>query len=409
MRRSSRSSRRQATTDWVHTHDEAPTVTRKPFLVVLLPGPIYDLKDRFAEPLELLSRSFDGIVLTSSSSTRTEQFGSFVVRTTALEDAGISRHFRFLAHVFRSVRECLRSGRRPSVVTTYDPLITGIVGWLVARWTGAVLIPEVNGDYTAWENHLSPTGRRRHVRRAVLLAIEGFVLRRADAVKLQFDQQIAYFGDHTPKRRMHLFNYVNLRGFHDARAESPPYVILFVGYPLEVKGLDVLIEAFKRVHGAAPEWRLKIIGWYPDRSALDAHVDGHAAIDVSDPVRHDLIATEMANCRIFVLPSRTEGIARVLMESAAVGVARVATRVGGTATVVADGIDGLLVEPGNVESLAAALLRLMTDGGLRDRLGAAAALRARTEFTAAAYAEKIADFYQDLLDARAANTTVTGK
>ena len=121
------------------------------------------------------------------------------------------------------------------------------------------------------------------------------------------------------------------------------------------------------------------------------------AIEVSKPVNHQQIAAEMANCRIFVLPSRTEGIARVLLESAAVGAARVATRVGGTASVLTDNVDGLLVEPGDIESLASALLRLMTDTELRDRLGTAAAARARREFTAQAYASKITDFYQDLL------------
>ena len=376
-------------------------MTEKPFLVILLPGPIYDLEDRFAEPLSLLSESFRGIVLTSSSTNQSKTFGDFEVRAFALASTGLLRHLGFLYHVCQAIRSSLKSGARPAIVTTYDPLVTGVVGWLVSRWTGAALIPEVNGDYTAWENHLTSSGRKQHIRRAALLAIERFVLQRADAVKLQFHAQISYFGDHAPKHRMHFFNYVNLQGFFEAQPDERRSVVLFVGYPLEVKGLDILIEAFKRANRVAPQWRLKIIGWYPDRAVLDRHIDGHEAIEVSEPMAHHLIAAEMAKCGIFVLPSRTEGIARVLLESAAVGVPRVATRVGGAATVVAHDADGLLVEPGNVEDLQDALLRLMTDGELRHRLGAAAARRAREEFTAETYVSKVAAFYRDVIDLRA--------
>jgi glycosyltransferase involved in cell wall biosynthesis len=76
---------------------------------------------------------------------------------------------------------------------------------------------------------------------------------------------------------------------------------------------------------------------------------------------------------------------RILIEAAAAGKCRVASRVGGIPTVVDDGRDGVLVRKEDAEGLAVALEMLISDPGLRRRLGEAARLRAATEFSPAIY------------------------
>jgi glycosyltransferase involved in cell wall biosynthesis len=72
---------------------------------------------------------------------------------------------------------------------------------------------------------------------------------------------------------------------------------------------------------------------------------------------------------IFVLASRQEGLPVSLMEATSVGVAIVATSVGGVPQVITDGVDGLIVPPGNPPALVDALERVASDPTLRRKLG----------------------------------------
>jgi glycosyltransferase involved in cell wall biosynthesis len=101
---------------------------------------------------------------------------------------------------------------------------------------------------------------------------------------------------------------------------------------------------------------------------------------------------------VFVLTSRHEGLPISLLEAMALGVAPVATRVGGIPEVVADGDQGVLVAPGDPEAVAAALVRLADDAAERVRLGAAAARRAE-DFDIARTQAELEARYADLLRA----------
>jgi glycosyltransferase involved in cell wall biosynthesis len=83
------------------------------------------------------------------------------------------------------------------------------------------------------------------------------------------------------------------------------------------------------------------------------------------------VAGLLARGRLFVLPSRSEGISLTLLEAMARGLPVVATRVGGTPEVVVDGETGLLVPPGDPAALADAILRLQRDPEAGRRMGEA--------------------------------------
>jgi len=87
-----------------------------------------------------------------------------------------------------------------------------------------------------------------------------------------------------------------------------------------------------------------------------------------------------AGIDVFALPSRTDSFGIVLLEAWANGAPNVGYRAGGVAWVICDGQDGLLVKCGDVDGLAAALLRLVGDANLRRRLGEAGRERTRKEF-----------------------------
>jgi glycosyltransferase involved in cell wall biosynthesis len=96
---------------------------------------------------------------------------------------------------------------------------------------------------------------------------------------------------------------------------------------------------------------------------------------------------------LFALPSYEESFGLVFAEAALHSLPSVGTSVGGVPETVLAGQTGLLVPPGDLSRLAAALRLLQQDDALRDRLGRAACLRAHREFTA----ERMADRYEAVL------------
>lgn len=106
---------------------------------------------------------------------------------------------------------------------------------------------------------------------------------------------------------------------------------------------------------------------------------------------------------VFALSSRHEGLPIALLEAMAAGVPPVATRVGGVPEVIEDGVSGVLVEPGDVDELAAALTGLLADPTRRSEIGSQAAVRGR-RFELAGAVARLQDLYDSIYD-----TTVGAK
>lgn len=98
----------------------------------------------------------------------------------------------------------------------------------------------------------------------------------------------------------------------------------------------------------------------------------------------------------------------VLLEAMAAGRAIVATRVGEAPLVIQNEMSGLLVDTGDVASMASAITRLLTNSGLRALLGAAAAKRYQSEFTAQVMANNYMELYDNVLARRKRNRFALG-
>jgi glycosyltransferase involved in cell wall biosynthesis len=105
---------------------------------------------------------------------------------------------------------------------------------------------------------------------------------------------------------------------------------------------------------------------------------------------------------VFCLPSLSEGLPNALMEAMSVGCACVASRVGGVVHLVEHEKSGLLVEPGDVAALTDALERLVTDPGLRQRLGRAARATIEQRFDGSRIALRYEELFAELVGAPAA-------
>jgi glycosyltransferase involved in cell wall biosynthesis len=123
------------------------------------------------------------------------------------------------------------------------------------------------------------------------------------------------------------------------------------------KGFDVLLSAAARVVEASPSVGFVIFGHGDCRAALQQQLllSGLAGSVALVGFRGDLDRF-IPQLDLFVLPSYTEGMPNVVLESCAAGVAVVATAVGGTPEIIQDGVSGLLVPPGDPDALAERIL-----------------------------------------------------
>jgi glycosyltransferase involved in cell wall biosynthesis len=175
-------------------------------------------------------------------------------------------------------------------------------------------------------------------------------------------------------------------------------VLLTVGRLSREKAHAVLVESFMQLLKRVPrpeKLHLLIIGDGPERATLEK-LGASCGRQLRFLGHNSQVWPYYFVGDVFVLPSYTEGSPLVLFEAMAAGRAIVATRVGGIPETVVDGDSAMLVEPGNVAALAAALERVCVDAGERARLAAGSARRA-ANFTPARYRERLLSLYAEVL------------
>jgi glycosyltransferase involved in cell wall biosynthesis len=179
-------------------------------------------------------------------------------------------------------------------------------------------------------------------------------------------------------------------------------VVGIVGTLRPVKGHATFVRAAAEIHKARPDVRFLIVGEGPVRDELDrlAADLGVAGAIVFAGVRTD-IPDLLALIDVLALPSRSESLPNAVLEAMACGRPVVATRVGGTPELVADGETGFLVEPEDFACLARQILRVLNDPALAARMGAAARRKAVGEFSSARLIENVESLYIAVLQTRA--------
>jgi colanic acid/amylovoran biosynthesis glycosyltransferase len=167
------------------------------------------------------------------------------------------------------------------------------------------------------------------------------------------------------------------------RQRRGDFQVLYVGRLVPFKGQGLLLEAVARLRAAGVDACLTLIGEGPSRANLERKVQSLGLgehVELAGAVGQDEIRSYFASADAFCLPSFAEGVPVVLMEAMAMEVPVVTTAVMGIPELVEDGADGLLVRPGRVEELSAALSQLAADPELRRALGARGREKVRAQF-----------------------------
>lgn len=177
----------------------------------------------------------------------------------------------------------------------------------------------------------------------------------------------------------------------------PSHIILAAGRLSPEKGFDVLIDAASHVVKKHQNAGFIIFGNGVEREALARTIQtlglqSHVVLaGFTNQLDHYLPHADLV-----VLPSRTEGLPNVALEASAAGVPIIATAVGGTPEVIADGETGFLVPSEDAATMAERIGQLLRDDDLRTRFGEAGQQRMEEEFSFEAQAERYLTLYESL-------------
>ena len=159
----------------------------------------------------------------------------------------------------------------------------------------------------------------------------------------------------------------------DLPADLPPrdeaFTFVYAGVLLALKAVDVIAEAFRRVHAAYPNARLLVVGDGEMKSVFDG-IDG---VELVGAVPPGDVCRYLARGHVVLQPSRQDGWGLALLEGAACGLAMIGSdKTRSAVDRIVDGVNGFLVPAGDVDALAGAMRRYAADPDLAARHGAEA-------------------------------------
>lgn len=194
-------------------------------------------------------------------------------------------------------------------------------------------------------------------------------------------------------------NGVDLSKIPQTKEKRGAGQIVSVGRLSQEKGFSYLVDAFVRVKEKVPEAKLDIIGEGPEREKIELQI---AKLNLETSVRllgslpHDEVIRAMRKAELFVLPSVAEGLGIVFIEAQACGTPVIGTNVGGIPDVIIHEETGLLVPPRDAQALAQAMVMLLENKALAQRLATEAQQQA-SRFAWPRIVESYDQLYKELI------------
>lgn len=328
-----------------------------------------------AKKWDALEETIDYRVLGAAepgSAARTERFRLSPAARPAVLDGAL-----FAARLPFRVRRMI-ADFEPEVIVAADPLVGASV--LAGRRLAGVATPvivEVHGDWRTFTRGYGSQARRLLSPLTDRTSVA--VLRRADATRALSGFTSGLIEEARGEPATAVFpTYSDLSAFVAEPVQPLPQrpAAVFVGMLEAYKNIDGLAAAWRRVAAEMPEARLVIVGTGRRRHVVDDLVgDVAQQVEYHPQLLPAEIARHLDEATLLVLPSWPEGLGRVVIEAFARGRGVIATGAGGVLDLVEDGVEGLLIPPADTDALVAALVRVLSDRNLAERLGAAAHVR----------------------------------
>lgn len=253
-------------------------------------------------------------------------------------------------------------------------------------------------------------GRRAGLKLLFYALFDALRLRKADrvvAVSNKIAEQLASLGIKRDVLSV-IDNGVDLRRFSQLSTRSEAgkvlgvaddsYVIGSVGALTEEKGHRYLLQALKSVAISIPNVVYVLVGDGPERSRLQAMAQEQGVAEaVVFAGKRDDVPTILTRFDLFVLPSLSEGLPMALLEAQAARVPAIATNVGAISTVVQDGITGRIVEPGDADALADAIVSCHADSKKANDMALRGYERVKEHYSAETMAQQYLELYVEMI------------
>jgi glycosyltransferase involved in cell wall biosynthesis len=367
-------------------------------LLFLFPLIYRPSKRNIARRYELLSRSYRGhIFALSSERQRNVLVSGFLFHSEKFEGSAAGRLIRGLWIQVVVPLRLLWGKSRVSAVIAYDPFRCGLSALILKYALRCKMIVEVNGDFHGYYKRNEPGQScvSRHLR-ALLLNLS---LRCADGIKVLNKDQEAHYRRRFPHAAFFRFpDFVPTEYFELLACHQGNY-LLSVGYPFHGKGMDVLIEAFKRIAAKHPQAGLRIMGHCPEDDLVKYRelARGYPRIEFIKPGWIEDVGEQMRGCYALVNAARSEAMGRIHVEAMACGKPIIATRTNGALECIEDGRTGLLCAIDDAGDLAAKLDELLSNPDRAAQMGRAGKMRMQEVFSEKVTTEKFQRMLEEVI------------
>lgn len=341
----------------------------------------------FQPLIRLLCRLAQDVVVVARPSGRMGEIEALGARCIAFEYNRSSLNPAREAQTAVALARLMRA-EKPDVVhmIAMKPIVLGCMALRLASVPYAVVHMTGLGFLA-----ISTSWKARTARRTAMGIIAGIVRRPTSWLLCENPDDLALMisGGITPGERHTILGGAGVDPREYAPLSQPvnePPIVAFVGRMIRSKGVDVLMEAGRRLTQRGVPLRIELHG-HSDLGNPEAIPDAELRAWSAEGIGRWFGPTAdvpdvWRRCDISVLPARSrEGMPRALLEAAASSRPLIVTDVPGCRHFVRGGIDGLIVPPGDAEALSQALETLLRDRDLRVRFGEAARRRFLDGFT----------------------------
>jgi glycosyltransferase involved in cell wall biosynthesis len=292
----------------------------------------------------------------------------------------------------------LHKARPIDVLTPQSPFEEARLALLFGRFRKVPVVGQIHFDFFSPMAQQDLLGGERRARGRMKLAMR--LLRKFRAVRTASGstrQQILDLSLHNNVHAIPTLPLLTEAAFKAQPAASPQpgerrsQRVLFIGGLTPQKNLETWLQVATRLSALVPTIEFDLVGEGPLRQELEAFAVGQG-IGRRTRFHGDLHPSRWPDlyrqASLFLLTSHYEGLSREVMLACLHQVPVVSTRIAGVSDIVADGRSGFLHAEGDVESLARSAAKLLSDAGLRQKMGLSARNRLRERFNAPALAEQ---------------------
>lgn len=298
--------------------------------------------------------------------------GDDVVRVSRA-GGSLWRYLKYFIKLFGLAREA-------RIIYAMGPVSAGLPASFVAKWRQLPLIVKVVGDY-AWEqaqnSGVTTIGIDEFQKRSFsgkvgkLQKIERRVCRQAAKVIVpsQYLRKIVRGWGVNDEKIEVIYNAATIHEY-PTLSKTRRQTIISIGRLVPWKGFETLISLMADLRSVQPDLKLEIYGSGPDQGKLEQliHRLGLADTVTINKAGHDELMLKLNQAAMLVLNTGYEGFPHTVLEAMAAGTPVITTNIGGNPEIISDGENGLLIAYNQPGELKAAILRLLSDQDLYQRI-----------------------------------------